>query len=133
MAEPGRAGEVVPRTTVYRNTHNDQSIGFSQDFLNFLSGAPISRSEHASNEFENEQICWSNKSCVSDSVDKRSKISNGISMLSNVSQCEQKDVNSEFSNSDFPNVLNRQYTKFSNDEFSNVLARQNFELARTEH
>ena len=54
-------------------------------------------------------------------------------MLSNVSQCEQKDVNSEFSNSDFPNVLNRQYTKFSNDEFSNVLARQNFELARTEH
>ena len=32
MAKPGRAGEVVPRTTVYGNTHSNQSVGFSQNF-----------------------------------------------------------------------------------------------------
>ena len=69
---------------------------------------------------------------MSDSVEQRSEISNGTSMLSNVSQIEQKDVNAEFSNAEFPNVLDRQDAKFSNAEFLNVLVRQNVEFSHAE-
>ena len=92
----------IGRTT---NKHTNQASGFSQDFLNFLAGAPLSRLEHTANEVANEQLSWSNESCASESVNQRSEISSQTSISSNESQCEQSVFNSEFSHAEsFSNV-----------------------------
>ena len=45
-----QAGEVFPKTSVQGNTHTNQSNGFSQNFLNLLSGAPRVRSNESAIE-----------------------------------------------------------------------------------
>merc|ERR1711872_920344 len=119
-------GRIGPAT----NTHTGQPSGFSQDFLNFLAGAPLSRQEHTANQvaneqldFANEQLNWSNESCVSESVIHRSELSSRSSISSNDSQFEQLISNPEHplvrpvSHVELPNALNNQ-----NDDV--VLTRQ---------
>merc|ERR1712212_388807 len=97
----------IGRTT---NTHTNKSSGFSQGFLNFLAGAPLSRQEHTADKVANEQLNWSNEGCASESIN--SEISSQLSISSNESQCEQSILDSEFShaesfsNVELPNELN---------------------------
>ena len=134
-------GGIGPAT----NTHTGQPSGFSQDFLNFLAGAPLSRQEHTANQvaneqlnFANEQLSWSNESCVSESVIHRSEFSSQSSISSNDSQFEQLISNPEHplvkpvSHVELPNALNGQnddvvstrQSRKDNVEFPNELRRE---------
>ena len=109
-------GEIGPTTSL----HTGQQSGFTQGFLNFLAGAPLSRQEHTADQvaneqlnFANEQLSWSNESCVSESVNHRSEFSSQSSISSVESQFEQLIPNLEHSpvepvsHVELPNELNR--------------------------
>ena len=82
-----------------------------------MSGAPVSRVKHSSDEFENEKAEWSTESCVSSNFEQVSAISNETSMLSReiVPKSEPPENNAEFpnelsrkeNNADFPNELRK--------------------------